>query len=470
MSSLIWLFKKQNNAKTSFYLGFMFGLGFFATSVSWIFVSIYKYGNTNVVIALLITSLFVIFLALFHGINLYLLKKFKLTNILAFASSWVLLEMFRGFVLTGFPWALLGYTQLNSSLKHYASLFGVYGVSFIILLISGLIFNLFNNLLSSINKIISISLIILIFLGSVILSKNNYNQNNYTVAIIQGNILPNDKFLLENSTSLINRIKEIYFNPTKNLINNKKIDLIIWPENSLPLEAEHYKSQDFLYDIDQFAKTNKFGLLLGVPIQHEYKYNYFYNSVLALGMAIGSYNKTNLVPFGDYVPLENLLRGLINFFNLPLSRFLAGSIKQPAIKFNNNNLLATVCYDIAYPENLRLRVVDQNPGVIVTVSEDGWFGNSLGPHQHLDIARMRAIETGRYVLRATTSGISAIIDNRGNILKQTKMFNREILTGEYSNCFNHTIWNHLGNKIILVFLLVCLGISYFKARFFKIEP
>ena len=475
--SLIWLFSKQLHAKDSFCLGFVFGLGFFASSVSWVFVSIYKYGGTSIGLALLITGLFIIFLALFPAINLYVLKKFRLDNpvdwrfIIAFPASWVLLEIFRSWFLTGFPWALLGYTQLSSPLKYYASLFGVYGVSFIVLLIA----SLFSSVcwrFRTWHSYIIISLILLVFFSPVFLYKKpNYvlESNKHTVAIIQGNIAPNDKFLFQDAATLVERISEIYLQPTKDLINNNltnklipKIDLVIWPENSLPLELQHPVANDFLYHTDQFAKHNNFGLLLGIPVQHDYKYNYFYNSVLGLGKATGVYYKTNLVPFGDYVPLENLLRGVINFFDLPMSRFVAGDFKQEAIKFNNHNLLATVCYDIAYAEDLRSRVLIHNPSVIIAVSEDGWFGDSLGPPQHLDIARMRAIETGRYVLRATTSGISAVIDNYGNIVKQAPVFKKFVLVSQYQDCFNQTVWNKLGNKLIIGFLLICLVISKVK--------
>ena len=478
--SLICIFAKQQSLKNSFYVGFMFGLGFFATSVSWVFVSIYKYGGTSIILAVFITALFVIFLSIFPGINLYLLKKFKLNLpldwrfLLAFPASWVLLEIFRGWFLTGFPWALLGYTQLNSSLKYYASLFGVYGVSFIVAFIASLSANLlfkikhkFNN-----NLFVISSLILLIFAVPLLYTKNKKNycleNNTNTVAIIQGNINPDDKFLFQDPASLIKRVSEIYVQSSEKIIAdynklNKKIDLILWPENSMPLEVHHPAANTFLYKLHQFASANNVGLLLGVPINYEHNYNYFYNSVLGLGAAQGVYHKINLVPFGDYVPLENVLRGLINFFNLPLSSFVAGPLKQRAIKFNNYALLATVCYDIAYAENLRTRVLADNPSVIIAVSEDGWFGDSLGPSQHLDIARMRAIETGRYILRATTSGVSAVIDNYGNIVKQVPMFKRSILVSEYKNCFTQTIWNKLGNSFIIVFLLTCWLISIYKS-------
>ena len=497
--SLIWLFNninhtnqnKKSNIINSGYLGFAWGLGFFGTHVSWIFVSIYKYGGTNWCLAAFITLAFIAFLALFPGINLILLTKFRLNNIknwrflIAFPSSWVLIEIFRGWILTGFPWGLLGYTQLNSSLKYYASFFGVYGVSFIVAFIAVLIAKFSEishlNLTLSTNKykytnwFLSKLLIILIILGFYIIASwikntnqqfvNNCISKNKTVAIVQGNIAPNDKFLFQDVPTLINRITEVYWQPTVELIDSKNqpaIDLVIWPENSLPLSIDYPEARDFLNHIDQFATKNNFGLLLGVPI--EASNNYFYNSVLGLGKAHGVYHKINLVPFGDYVPLENWFRGIINFFDLPMSSFIKGHNNQPGITFKGNNILATVCYDIVYASQLRNRVLDGNPSVIVAVSEDGWFGDSLGPHQHLDIARMRAIEVGRYILRATTSGISGIIDNYGNIINQTPMFKKMNLISQYQDCFNQTIWNKIGNKPVIIFLISCLIVAIVSRR------
>ena len=497
--SLIWLLhflaKHQHVAtdlyKTTIYnygyLGFFWGLGFFGSSVSWIFVSIYKYGGTSCFLAALITLLFIAFLSLFPAINLILLRQFKLANpknksfLLAFPSSWALMEIFRGWFLTGFPWGLLGYTQLNTGFKYYASCFGVYGVSFIVALVASLLYWMLDQKLA-IKILTSGTILVLCCLGLII---KNFNQdwlipqadlqniaNNrlHNIAVIQGNIAPNDKFLFQDIATLIKRIDEIYWQTTLSAIKTSpiKIDLVVWPENSLPLPVNYLESKNFLDNIDSVAKKHDFGLLLGAPIAASkgipYEYDYFYNAVLGLGKANGIYHKINLVPFGDYVPLEGWLRGIINFFDLPMSSFTAGRDQQSGITFAGSNILATICYDIAYAGNIRDRVLALNPSVIVAISEDGWFGESLGPHQHLDIARMRAIETGKYILRATTSGISANIDNHGNVVNQTPMFEKTTLISSYQDCFKPTIWNRIGNKPIIVFLISCFIIAVILRR------
>jgi apolipoprotein N-acyltransferase len=519
--SLIFLIY-LNNQKNYFqlplkYLGFFWGLGFFATSVSWVFVSIHKYGGTSVFGACLLTGLFVGFLSLFPAINLLILKKLGLDNPrdwrfgLAFPSSWVLMEIFRGWFLTGFPWGLLGYTQLNTSLKYYASVVGVYGVSFLTAIIATLIAQLaihnynaikyhkhenshkqeyiknFKYKLIAINSL-GLGLVILIFMGGGYIQKRyiSINSDNFAVnkqynsissdsnthasnqkgqthriAVIQPNIDPFEKFLFRDVGSLIDYIKQHYWQPTIGLKNLDKIDLVVWPENSLPLEEQYPEAKVFLDEVDTVAKQKDFGLLLGLPVVQNDSY---YNSVLGLGNARGVYHKINLVPFGDYVPLEKWLRGAMEFFDLPLSIFKAGEAKQRSIQLKKQKLLATICYDIAFAEHLRGRISRENPGVIVNISEDGWFGDSIGPHQHLDLARMRAIENGKFVLRSTTSGISAIIDPNGNVVNQTPMFTKSILLGEYQDCYQQTIWNKIGNKVIIVWLMVCLAVARFSRR------
>ena len=504
---------KHNNIFTHysnyFDIAFIWGIGFFGTNVSWIFVSIYKYGGTTVFISGLITLFFILYLSIFPVINLIILKKFNLINpkdwifLIAFPTSWVLIEFFRGWFLTGFPWGLLGYTQLNNFIRYYASSFGVYGVSFIVIFISCLLY--WSAYQKPITKILSASFIFMVFIFGFYLKNVSTNSipkfnlqqpiDTHKVAIIQINTKPNDKFLFQSIDHSLESIKKIYWYSTTGLFSknlnlfkfykvkqNKILDtegiesiiegieLVIWPENSLPLDLDYPAVKNFLQEIDLFAKKHNFGLLIGAPIEaitestnngdyyiytrHKQLYKQFYNSTLAFGIANGVYHKINLVPFGDYVPLEKWLRGLINFFNLPLSSFVAGKIKQPGISFKNNKILATVCYDIAYSSLLRKRVLDLKPSVIVAISEDGWFGDSLGPHQHLDIARMRAIENGKFVLRATTSGISAIIDQHGDIINQSSMFEKTILISEYKDYFNQTIWNKIGNLPLIMLLLI----------------
>jgi apolipoprotein N-acyltransferase len=175
---------------------------------------------------------------------------------------------------------------------------------------------------------------------------------------------------------------------------------------------------------------------------------------LAIGTNHARYGKTKLVPFGEYLPLSKYLRGIINLFTIPMSDFISAASQQNAFNFKDYVLLPLICYEIAYPEFVRSKMQHASANALVTISEDGWFGDSWGPHQHLNIARMRAIETGRYVLRATTNGISAIINTQGKVLAQSPQFKKYILTSKFYSYTNSTPWVRFGGYPWL--LLLCI--------------
>jgi len=261
--------------------------------------------------------------------------------------------------------------------------------------------------------------------------------------MIQGNLKPNDKFLLSNP---IETTWQVYGKPT---FQDTSADLILWPENALPLQLP--ESQGFINRLDGLATYHNIALIIGLPVQATA--NNYYNSLLAVGDGQGLYRKKHLVPFGEYLPFNRWLRGLINFFDIPMSDFIKGPDDQDDFKIPNMRLLPLICYEIAYPNYVREQVQNKRAEAIITSTEDGWFGKSWGPHQHLQIAKMRALETGRYVLRSTTSGISAIIDHTGHIIKQSPQFKPFVLKGRFVDRTGLTPWVEFG--LFPLFTLLC---------------
>ena len=444
------------NTRSAFVLGWVFGLGFFGIGISWVFVSIHDYGYTDVPLAAFITAMFIAFLSIIpaiHGafISYFYKSHSKIRLLIVIPFSWVLFEWLRSWLFTGFPWLYLGYTQLNTQLAGFAPIIGVYGISFLVILSTSLLIFILQKT-TIMQKIIA-----LILLGSIWYFGYRLQFINWTTpenttlkaSLVQGNIEPDNKFLLNNPISVVT---DLYLEPS---IKLKDSNIIIWPENSLPLPLQ--ESSAFIEKIDQMAKDKNSTLILGLPVKVNNKY---YNSLIAIGNANGTYHKQHLVPFGDYLPFDLYLRGFINFFDIPMSSFIAGSKNQPALKTPYGKISPFICYEISFPEEVRKSILNANSQVILTISEDGWFGNSWGPHQHLQIARMRALENGRYVLRSTTSGISAIIDEKGSISKQSPQFKPYVLTGEFTNFTGFTPWTTYGQwPLILVcglilFLLV----------------
>ena len=439
-----WL---KANAKQAFAIGWLFGLGFFGVGVSWIFVSIHRYGNTNIPLAAFITLIFIAFLAMFPAIQGFIIKHFyskhsKSCLLLAFPASWVLLEYLRGWLFTGFPWLYLGYSQLNTSLSGFAPIIGVYGISFLVIFSVSLVMLI----VKARGKTPALLLLISIWTAGHYLQNISWttkSAHSNTVSLVQGNLTPDDKFLLADP---IKTITDVYLKPTQQHLTSK---FIIWPENRVPLPLPF--STPFIAAVNKLAEQNNVALLLGVPVAIPGKQDHYYNSLLALGTAHGIYHKKLLVPFGEYLPFDKWLRGLINFFDIPMSNFKNDHKPQKPLTMPNSRLLPLICYEVAYPEQVRLALLAQHSDAIVTISEDGWFGNSWGPHQHLDIARMRALENGRYVLRSTTSGISAIINEKGHVLKQSPQFKPYVLSGEFVNFSGLTPWTKYGELPIIIF-------------------
>ena len=178
-----------------------------------------------------------------------------------------------------------------------------------------------------------------------------------------------------------------------------------------------------------------------MPFQAEQGEGY-YNSVTALGQGSGVYHKQHLVPFGEYVPLEDLLRGLIAFFDLPMSAFSSGPADQPPLRAGPYRVAPSVCYEVVYPELVARSA--RNSDLLLTISNDSWFGNSIGPLQHLQMAQMRALENGRYMIRGTNNGVSAIIDQRGQIVARSEQYVEETLRGEVEVMLGNTPFGSFG--------------------------
>lgn len=459
----------HSQPKQAFLIGFIYGLGMFGVGVSWVFVSIHDFGNTEAPLAAFLTAVMVCLLALLTGLQGYLLKRFFKGShtalcLLGFPCLWVLLEWVRSIYFTGFPWLFLGYTQLNTPLAGFAPIASVYGVSLAVVMSSGalIIFLSRKHILSEKpvlsgkpvlsekftlwgKKILASLLLLGIWGAGEFLRQYPWTETqgrDYTVSLVQGNISPVDKFA---QVDPIQAARNTYVALST---DHWTSDLIIWPENAIAYPLPMV--QPFLNELKNMAQVNRTTLITGLQtIMHNRDYH---NSMIALGAGSGVYHKRHLVPFGDYLPLEGSLRGLINFFDIPMSSFVAGPKVQGLLKGGDLNIAPLICYEIAFPE--LVRETTHNADVIVTVSEDGWFGDSFGPHQHLEIARMRALETGRPLLRATTSGISAIINNKGEFLAISPQFQPLVLKGTFKIVKGETPWMRFGLIPLFVFLLL----------------
>ncbi len=410
--------------------GWCYGFGLFAAGTSWVYVSIHDYGAASPPLAALLTLGFVAGLGLLLALPAWLWARWlrrseaPLADALAFAALWLGQEAFRGWFLTGFPWLYAGYSQLDGPLSGLAPLGGVWLISFALALSAALLVNL--NQLRARPAFFATGLVLLLAPWAIGLALQQHAWTSpagapLKVAAIQGNIEQNLKW----DPARLNAQLALYRDLT---FSARPSDLIVWPETAVPVLKEH--ASGYLAVMDRFAREHQAALITGVPIRQanargEPRY---YNAVSVLGEGSGDYLKQKLVPFGEYVPLQDLLRGLIAFFDLPMSDFARGSGDQALLQAKGYRVATLICYEVVYPEFAAELAAHSQ--LLLTVSNDAWFGRSIGPLQHLQMAQMRALEGGRWMIRATNNGMTALIDPFGRISQQLPPFEQAVLYGE----------------------------------------
>jgi len=458
----------------SFLLGFLTGIVSFLGILYWIIVAVHTYGNIPLILSGIILLLLVLYLSLFIGVFTFLIRyiqmRLKLQTILFAPLLWVSLEYLRSFFLTGFPWANLGYTQyLNLPFIQMADITGTYGLSFVILLVNATLFDVIRQWPKKafpVREVVITGILLLAFLiyGYVkmgTIDRQMVDQPSLKVGLVQGNIDQAIKW----DESFQRETLRIYERLSLKVAEGKP-DLIIWPETATPFffqEAREY--QPIILDIP--ARTNAF-LLFGTPAFkiERGKINHYNSAFLASPSKelIGAYDKIHLVPFGEYVPLSDLLfslgslgEGIGNFksgkriYNFPL----------PQSKFG-----VLICFEIIFPDLCR-RFVKEGADFLVTITNDAWFGRTSAPYQHFAIASFRAVENRVFIARAANTGITGFIDPNGRILKQGGIFTEEAMHGTIRLSKEKTFYTLYGDVFAWVcsaLSLLLLGVAFIQKR------
>lgn len=457
--SLMGLFLSWHKAtaKQAFWRGGLFGLSMFGVGVSWIYVAIHVFGQSGMLLAGLLTFLFVAFLASYIAVLGWLIKKFSAADftlkdyLLLLPVAWLGLELFRAWFLSGFPWLELGVSQIDGPLAGYAPIIGINGVSLLVAFTAAL-------LLYSVQNRVWLWLlpIVSLWVGGAALRHVDWTipvSEPVKTTIVQGNVPQHIKW---NSEQLVNTLV-LYQKMSESHWDS---DLIVWPENALP--TFYHQLQDFyLTPLQQAAQSHQTDMLIGLPVRDDNGRDY-YNSMLKLGENEAFYHKRHLVPFGDYVPFE-WLRGLIGFFNLPMSSFVAGTEEQPLLEVAGQKIGVSICYEDVFSTEV-LATLPQAT-MLVNATNNAWYGDSFAPHQHLQISRSRALETGRPLIRATTNGISAFVDEKGQILARTAQFEKATLTADIQpreGTTPYVNWQRWPVWLMSVFMLLLW--AYYRLR------
>ena len=431
------------NSNRGFLYGVLFGLGLFGSGASWIYVSIHTYGNASPALATILTIGFVIFLslqsALVFWLHFKLITKSYLSNALLFLALWVLGDEFRTEFLTGFPWLFLGYGHLESPLAGWIPVLGVYGIT-MLTVATGIAASLFVTQAPNKLKYGSSLLVGVCWLAGPVLNQIEWSQKKdkeLSVALVQLNIPQELKWLPAQRKKTLKSLDVL----TRQYWHN---DLIVWPETAIPLL--YGQAKPFLKKMSLLADSHDSNIISGIPYRGPHADTgqiVVHNSITSIGNGSGIYHKQKLVPFGEYVPLQDILRGLIAFFDLPMSNFRKGSEHQALLSSQDYEVAPFICYEVVYPDFVAKQA--KSADYLLTISNDSWFGNSLGPLQHLEMAQMRAAENARYMIRATNNGISAIIDEQGRILTKTEQFVETVLESKFQIRSGRTPFSYTGS-------------------------
>lgn len=443
-----WLLLKNLTNKQAIIRGWLFGLGVFGAGASWVYVSIHEHSGTPVFLAITLTWAFVASLACLFALQAWLWQRW-LSNtkaLITWPALWVLMEALRSWLFTGFPWLLLGTTHLSTPYSGWAPVLGVYGLTGISVLSGLLIFYTLRPNPLHWQRGLAACLLISLPLAGIYFKNKQWTQaygEPLTLGLVQGNIAQEDKW----NSSKQNEIIYNYLNLSHQL---GEVDLLLWPETALPILPQDAKP---LLNMALNKAGENAGLITGLISIADNKTNY-HNSLYTAGQASGNYHKIKLVPFGEYLPFEAQLRGLIDFFNLPMSSFISGEEHPASLTTNNTQVAPLICYEVAYPDFSAKQAL--NTHWLLTVSNDAWFGTSIGPLQHFEMASFRALETARPMARVTNNGITAIIDYQGQVIKQLPQFATATLKGELQPREGSTPFMLTGSLPLWIFCLLLL--------------
>ena len=464
LAVLFALLLRATTPRAAAWLGFAFGLGLFGAGIGWIYVALHDYGGMTMPLAALATLLFAAFFALFPALAAYTQARISATNWLRVAlvmpALWVLIEWLRGMLFTGFPWLTLGYAHSDSPLAGYAPVLGVYGVSLVSAISAGLLAWLWEARWIRSGKV-ALAAIVVLWAGGAALREVAWTQPDgepFSVALVQGNIAQNLKF---NEDALVGTL-ETY----RRLVLQSDARLTVLPETALPL-LRHEMPQNLLDQLRDHAKKNGGDVLIG---SFERDQRGYYNSVFTLGAAHEQhYRKQHLVPFGEFIPLRPVLSWFINgVLNIPMGDLVRGGETQPPLQVAGQRVAANICYEDVFGEEI-IRQLPQ-ASVLLNLTNDAWYGDSHAAAQHNQISQLRALETGRMMLRATNTGVTSIIGTDGKVVQQLPQHEESVLRGMAQGYAGSTPYVRWGNAGALLLITAMLGYAWIRRNAFKPPP
>ena len=442
-------------------ISFWFGLGLFFSGTYWVYISVAVFGNAPAWMAIALTLSLVLMMSIYLWLTGWLISWLSYGEpwLLLFVApaSWVMVEWLRGWVLSGFPWLTIGYSQIDSPLAGWGPVAGVYGISFAMMFSASAM--LLMLLTRGKQRWVAMMLIVLPWIGGGLLRNVAWTESAgapIRSTIVQAGIPQNQKWLPEQLQPTL----DFYRAATQRVADS---EIVLWPEVAIPSLTDHV--EPFVAQLQADAQVRRQTILFGVLERLQQRgETHIYNSVVLVGADQRQvYRKRHLVPFGEYFPVPAKIREWLRMMNLPYNDLSPGDAEQPLlVTATGTRLAVAVCYEDAYGAEQLYAFPDA--AILINVSNDAWFGDSIAPHQHLQIARMRSLEVGRYTIRATNTGISAFIGHDGKILRSGPQFEPLSMTMDVQPRRGATPYVRGGNIPVVGLCLVIIALLSMRSR------
>ena len=440
--------------------GAAFGAGLFVFGTYWLYTCLHVFGLVPIWLTLILQAALVALMAVYPAALCYFANRFwlKLGGTrawLVLPVLWVLLEWLRGWALSGFPWLSLGYAMIDSPLKGWAPLLGVYGVSWAAVTIAVALSVLLTPGVSMPRRAFALGGMVALFLGPALVRHDWTTQAGPPVAVaaVQGAVPQDQKWQAKNSDATMARYSRL----TADAWGAR---LIVWPEAALPVLANQIP--DYLRRLQELGRANGADFAIGL-VNYDPAAKRYYNGLLVLSDSDGGwYYKRHLVPFGEYFPVPSFVRAWLRLMSLPYDDITPGREDQPVRSAAGQKLGLTICYEDAFGSR-QLKVL-REATLLINVTNNAWYGDSTAPHQHFQIARMRALEAGRYLVRAANDGITAVIGSHGEIVARLPQFQEAVLRADVQPMTGLTPYARFGNYPVIIGAGLLLAVAVWRRR------
>ena len=445
-------------------LGWAFGFGWSVAGMHWLYIALNRFGGLPAILSAIAICLLGLYMGLFGafatGLASWLRRRWSLPVssflLLVLPVTWGLSEWMRGWVFTGFPWAASGYAHNAAPLGGFAPLVGVYGIGVLAALCAGCL-----AMLTQRARLPAVGLLAATLLAGFGLKAIDWTQpvgRPIKVRLLQGDVAQDEKFNGAYLESILARYQA--------MITAEPADLIATPETAIPVFPQQLPP-GYLDQFTQYAARTGSYLMLGIPLADSA--TRYANSVAGIGPQGQAYryDKNHLVPFGEFIPYG--FRWFTDMMQIPLGDFTRGGALQAPFAVKDQLVLPNVCYEDAFGEEIafQLRNAPRPATLLLNVSNLAWYGDSYAIPQHLQISRMRSLETGRPMLRATNNGATAVIGPKGETVAELPAYRQGVLAASVQGMTGSTPYIRFGNWLFLLLSALALGGAWFTGRKYR---